>query len=207
MKKAVIVTAYNYPDYLSRFIDQLLRDGSTDVFLHIDRKNAIISEKIVIRPNLYFIKRNVSVSWGGYDLLQGIINSWQEVLEHDSYNWIILCSGQDILLRNDLDGFLDKHSNEIFIDSYEDDYLRRLFLLNKWPRCFFRLIESRNNITRIMRRGYLELLKHGWKLSRRKLNWDTKSMVFYCNLWWSAIPNDVVKWIIEFIKTNPPGLF
>lgn len=203
MKKAAIVTVYNHPEYLNQFIEQLLRDGTTDVYLHIDKKQEGLKDKIIQREKVFFIRNNVSVSWGGYSFLQALVNSWREVLNSGHYDWIILCSGQDILLRNDLDAFLETHPGEVFIDSFEDDKRRRDYLLNKWPSCYLQLLDKKYHPLKIMRRARLEMLKRGWPFYKRKISWNTDDMVFYKNYWWSVIPEEVLRWIVEYLDKNP----
>lgn len=147
MRKAAIITVYNNPEQLNTFIKQLLSDNSTEVFIHLDKKYQTIKPQIYTNEHVNFIKNNVDVEWGGYSFLMAIVNSFKEVVEFGEFEHVILCSGQDIMVCNDLDTFLEQHKKQIFIDSWEDDKTRRAFLLHKWPQRYFKIIDTRLSLT------------------------------------------------------------
>ena len=206
MKKAVILFRHMDAEYCNRFIKQLLKDGTTEIFVHVNARAEHLKEKMIKLDRVHMIKNNVSIDWGGYGLLLAIIQSWKEVLDYGNYNYIILCSGQDILLKTGLDEFLKNHPKRIFIDSYEDDRNRRVFFLNRWPSVYMRNIEHKYNIIRMIRRLRIELIKHGFSFWKRKVPFCTDDMIFYKNYFWSDIPSEAVQWIINYIAEYPDYL-
>lgn len=206
MKKAYIVTVYNEIDYLNRFVESLLSDGTSEVFIHLDRNREELRAGIQTGEHIHFIQNNQAIEWGGWSFLQAIVESWRQVVAHDSYDYIILCSGQDILLRHDLDEFLAAHPREVFISSWEDDRTRRAFLLYKWPHRYFRIIDTRWSLTRMMRVARIWAFSHGFPFMRRKLTYDVSQLTFYKNWWWSVLPAEVVQWIVDYIQQHPDYL-
>lgn len=203
MRKAAIITVYNNPEQLNTFIKQLLSDNSTEVFIHLDKKHQTIKPQIYTNEHVNFIKNNVDVEWGGYSFLMAIVNSFKEVVEFGEFEHVILCSGQDIMVRNDLDTFLEQHKEQIFIDSWEDDKTRRAFLLHKWPQRYFKIIDTKLSLTRIMRMLRIKLFCTGLPIAKRKVSYDVSGITFYKNWFWSCIPFDVIKWIVLFMEENP----
>ena len=184
MRKAAIIFAYNYPE-------------------HLNKKNEGIKERIIKMDNCYFIKNNYEIEWGRDGFLYAIIESWKEVTSKKKYDWIILLSGQDLMINNGLDDFLNKHPNQIFIDSIVDDKNTRVRLLKKWPSKYLKRIDSKLNIIRILRRLRIELLKLGLPFFERSVNYDTSCITFYKSFFWSVIPEKVIIWILNYIKENP----
>lgn len=206
MRKAYIVTAYNQIDYLNRFTDSLLADGTSDVFIHLDKKKDSLRKQIATNEHIRLIVNNLAVEWGGWSFLMAIIQSWREVIANGQYDYIILCSGQDILLRYDLDSFLADHPRQIFISAKEDDKVRRAFLLYNWPSKYFRIIDTKWSITRMMRAARIFAFSHGWPFQKRPLDYDTRNMTFYKSWFWSVIPYEVIVWILQYVDSHPDYL-
>lgn len=203
MKKAYIVTVYGQTDYLNRFTQMLLADGTSDVFIHLDKKFDFLRSQIKVNGHIRFIRNNQAVEWGGWSFLTAIIQSWKEVVKSGTYDYIILCSGQDILLRPGLDAFLQQHPHEVFISSHQDDKIRRAFLLYRWPQKYFRIIDTPWSLTRMMRVTRIFLFAHGVPFMRRRTTYDVGHMVFYKSWFWSVIPTEVVKWMLEYMDRHP----
>ena len=203
MKKAVIITVYGKIEYLNRFIAQLLSDRTTDVFIHLDKKHDDLKPQILNDEHVHFVEHNKEIEWGGYSFLFSIIQSWREVVDFGKFDWIILCSGQDILVKKGLDDYLNNHPHTVFIDSWEDDRQRRAFLLHKWPNRYFRIIDTKFSITRALRVFRIRLFRSGLPIATRKVDWDVDNMTFYKNWFWSCIPYEVIEWIVDFINENP----
>ncbi|MCI8391820.1 MAG: hypothetical protein HFI35_14385 [Roseburia sp.] len=203
MKKAVILIIHTEINYCNMFIQQLIKDGTTDVFVHVNANVNELKEKIIKSDCVHIVKNNVIIDWGSPGLMQAIIESWKEVMNYGAFDYIITCSGQDILLREGLDDFLLNHPREIFIDAYEDDKNRRVLLLNNWPKFYFRRIDCKFNPVRIMRRLRIEILKAGFSFGKRKISYDVNKIVFYKNYFWSVIPAEVIQWILDYLKEYP----
>lgn len=206
IKKAYIVTAYGQIDYLNKFTATLVADGTSDVYIHLDKKKDELQQYVFTNEHIHLIKNNMSVEWGGWSFLMAILNSWREVMNIGSYDYVILCSGQDILLRNDLDEYLKSHPNQIFISAKEDNRVRRAFLLYKWPHRYFQVIDTKWSLIRLMRVARIFAFSHGFPFLKRKLSYDTRNMTFYKSWFWSVIPGEVIIWILRYIDKHPAYL-
>ena len=123
--------------------------------------------------------------------------------ERGGYQYILLCSGQDLLVRDGLDAFLTDNYGKVFTEGYFDDRTRRAFLLHDWPDRYRNLMDFTFHPVKMMRRLRLEIFKAGIPLAVKKVNYDVSSINFYLNLFWAAMPTFIVEYIIDFLDKNP----
>ncbi len=200
MKKAVVIFAHNLPEQLNLFTRQLISDGATDVFIHISKKNEEIKKSVITNEHVFITDRNITTTWGSDELLKAILIMIDEVLTAPvKYEYILICSGQDLLVRKGLDAFLETNNGRVYIDGKEDDRRRRAFLLYKWPSKYRQLI-NHYNFTRILRRLRLFLFMHGWPFGKKKTIFDVSNMTFFQSYFWCALPRDVAEFIHEKAK-------
>jgi len=120
MKLAHLLLAHTYPDHLSRLIRKLAYEDA-DFYIHLDRKTDIqpflfLAEK----PNIFFIKQRVNISWAGYSMVQATVNSFEEILASGrQYDYINLMSGQDYPIKSTahIHTFLANNPGKIFMHS------------------------------------------------------------------------------------------
>lgn len=204
MKHAVIIFAHQLPRQINILVEQLLSYPSFDIFIHINKKYDSIKDEIIHNNRVHISNNNVKVDWGSDNFILAMIQMFREIIETGvDYKQVILVSGQDMLIRDGLDTFLDEHFEEVFSNIYEDDEKRRWLVLNKWPSAYRRLIKSRWNPARWGRAIHWQLIKHGCTLFKKKTEYKTDNIVFYKNFFWGAIPLVVIKWMIGFLDDNP----
>ena len=56
MKKAVILIAHKNPSQINIFLEQLIADGSTDVYIHINKINEDILPCIIDNQHIFIYK-------------------------------------------------------------------------------------------------------------------------------------------------------
>lgn len=204
MKHAFIIFAHQLPEQLNHLIEQLLSYPEFDVFVHINKRNEILKESIIKDERVYVSNNNVVIDWGSDNLLKAMIVMFNEVLKKNKdYGQVVLCSGQDMIIRGGLDSFLDDHPEQVFSHVYEDDINRRNFLLHKWPKAYRQLLTSRWHPAKIGRALHWQLITHGCTLFKKKIDYNIDNIKFYKNFFWGAIPMVVVKWMMDFITNNP----
>ena len=209
MNKAVILTLYAHPEQANILIKQLLKDEETDIFIHIDKKEEdkvlpylLKNERVIINTN------NIVVHWGADEHLKAILSTYRLILSQEKkYEYVLMCSGSDLLVKPDLDGFLCRHKGEIFIDCFnenpdEKDKQRRTFLLHKWPKVYLNVYDNKYHPARIARRLRIILFNRFPNILKKKVEYNTDSIRFYHSLAWQAFPIEMVKFIIDFLDTN-----
>lgn len=204
MRKAFIVLAHQMPEQLNLFLSQLLSMPETEVFIHVNKKNESIKKSISNDDRIHISNNNISIEWGSDSILKALIIMLREVKKsQNSFDYVFLSSGQDLLVRNGIDDYLDEHNGEIFIDGYEADRRERAFLLYNWPDKYRKLMDSKLNPNKIMRRIRLELFKRGVPFAKKEVEYDTETIKFYRNWFWCAMPEEVAEYIIDFLDNNP----
>ena len=134
MKKAYIIFAHSLPHQLNRFAEQLTADSDSDVYIHISKQSEKMKTEVIQNPHIFISERNIDTPWGSDALLNAMLIMLNEVLSaSNQYDYIIFCSGQDLLVRNDLDLFLVKNKGKVFVDGCKDNKEQRARLLYKWP--------------------------------------------------------------------------
>ena len=142
MKKAAIVFAHQLPNQLNVLLAQLLADGETDVYVHVNKLNEGIIPEIMKNEHVFITKKNLEYHWGDDAILKAALLLFREILEtRICYEYVMLLSGQDLMVRTGLNEFLEEHRGEIFIqydanDPERNNNLCKYFLLYKWPSKF-----------------------------------------------------------------------
>ena len=210
MKKAFILVAHQLPEQVNILIHQLISDGETDVFVHVDKKvEATIKDKIEKGNHIFFIKNNVSINWGENGLLRATLNSYREILATgNDYKYVFMVTGQDLLVKDGLDEYLEKNNGRAFIDCDNDrpkyyDRFKRAMLLHPWPKVFLKRYDFKLNPIKILRALRLRTYMIFPWLNMKKLSFNVDAIQFYYDKVWHAFPIDIVKYIITFLDENP----
>lgn len=209
MKKAFIILAHQLPEQLNIFTEQILSDPESEVFIHINKLCENIIPQIKVDDRIHICKNNVEIYWGDDGILRAILNSYKEVLQSPKeFEYVFVCTGQDLLVKTDIDNYLALYPNKVIIEEQQADgdfyhrYIRGR-LLYKWPVLYRRKYDFRYHPLRIMRALHYRLTLMGWPIMRKKIEYDTSHMVFYKDWFWCAVPIDIVKYINDFIECNP----
>lgn len=208
MKKAVIILAHQKPKQLNIFIDQLLSDMETYIFIHVNKACEDIIPSIKNDKRVFISNRNIIINWGGPEILQAELIMLEEALAHSiKFDYFIICTGQDLLVRRDLDCFLEKNKGKVFIERIDGnrpewaDNVARARLLYKWPKIYRKNYINRYNIFRILRKVHYSLAKKRFPLlPKKKIKYDVDSIKFYRDWFWCALPREIVEYVIEFSK-------
>ena len=204
MKKAFIILAHHMPEQLNIFIRQLLGNQDNDIYIHVNKKNEPLKEKIIKDKRVYISDQNIEITWGSDEILKALIIMLRQVVSsRKEYQYIIVNSGQDLFVRSGLDDFLSSNFGKVFIDGYMDDRNRKAFLLHDWPDRYRTLIDFKFHPIKLLRRLRLELFKAGIPIDVKKVDYDVSSIVFYRNWFWCAMPDFIGKYIIDFLDNNP----
>lgn len=210
MKKAFIILAHQLPEQLNVFTEQILSDPESEVFIHVNKLCESIIPKINLNERIHISRKNIAIHWGSDEILQAELIMMREVLDcKKQFDYTIICTGQDLLINNDIDSFLQRNNGKVIIEicKKEGDFYDRYVkarLLYKWPEIYRRKYDFRYHPFRIMRAiRYRYTLTGKWPFSKKKVDYDVSNMTFYKDWFWSAIPMDIVAFIINFLDQNP----
>ena len=204
MKNAIIILVHQLPEQVNVFLSQLLWETGMDIYIHINKKNDSLREQLTKNERIIIPTNNIEITWGSDDVLKATLlmlravkNSGQE------YGYILINTGQDLLVKKGVDAFLDSQKGRVYFEGYKQDARRRAFLLYKWPHRYRQLIDSKWDPNKILRRVRIELFTKGWPFCKKKLSFDTNDIVFYRNWFWGAMPSEVIDYILDYVDTNP----
>ena len=205
MKKAVILLAHQLPNQLNEFVSQLISDGTTDVYLHINKKCESILDSIKKNEHLFITTNNIPIVWGTDSVLHAILVMFKEIIDSNAaYDYVLCCSGQDLLIQTGLDSFLEQNKGQVFIDTedmareYAQQYAKTR-LLYKWPKLYLRKIDNRYNPIRILRSIRHRLCMKNLAIGKKRIE-NFNKINFYKDYYHFAVPYDVFSYIYN--KSN-----
>lgn len=204
MKNAIIILVHHLPEQVNIFLKQILTSTDMDIFIHINKKYDALRDQLLKDDRIIITKNNIEITWGGDGLLNAVLLMLKEVRDTGKhYGHVLINTGQDLLIKNGLDEFLETHKGQVFFEGYEQDKRRRAFLLYKWPEKYRQLMDSKTNPYKILRRFRLELFTRGFPFLKKKVSVNVKSITFFRNWFWGALPFEVMEFILDYIEKNP----
>ena len=95
MQIAYLILAHNSPDHVGRLIGAL-DNNRAHFFIHIDKKANLneFQRYTTQRRNVHYIENRIKVFWGGFSMVEAILNLMQEAIRSDiDFKYAILLSG------------------------------------------------------------------------------------------------------------------
>lgn len=204
-KNAIAILVHQMPEQVNMFLSQLLVGTSMDIYLHVDKKvdSEEFRNRIIKDERIKFSKENTTCRWSDVGILKGILLATKDAVESGiDYNYVLCGTGQDLLIRNGLDDFLDQYGKKVFVHGYEDNRTRRAFIMHKWPDFYRQLIDFKLHPVKILRRARIEFFKL-FPIWEKKTKVDVSNLVFYYYDMWTALPLEVARYVVEFWQNNP----
>lgn len=202
MKRAVLCIAHKGPQQLNVLVRQLLADcPETEIYFHIDKKAEHIKAEIIDHPNVHFIQRNHSITWGNDSTVRMLIDAFDEIVsENKSFDYFQICTGQDLMVRPGLNQFLEENKGKIYIDMHKNDRYIKYLLTHKYPKNFCK-DHSHNTFMSLVVLAYTIMTRVGL-VPRKKIRYNIKNLDFQASYNWSFMPYEVLCYIHRFLKEN-----
>jgi hypothetical protein len=185
---------HNNSNQLRRLISKLNTDNAT-IFLHLDLKIDIaLFEEYQNISNVIFIQNRVKVKWGGYSLVQCVVNSFKEIIPHFSRDqYISLISGQDYPLMSNaqMNQFLIRNKGKAFLEFYP--------IYDGWIEAKQRLEKFRFTNFNFPGNTFIESVLNRW-LPKRK---PPKELTYVGRSQWFTINIEHIEYIVNFLESNP----
>lgn len=126
-KIAHLLLAHKSPKQVARLTKILADHPNAAVFIHVDAKSEIlpfVAELSGVRK-VHFLKKRVSVNWGGYSMVEATIRLLETAFKKDDFQYFNLLSGEDYLLKSpaDIHSFLGNHHGKSFVEYQQRDTL------------------------------------------------------------------------------------
>jgi hypothetical protein len=194
LRSVFLIIVHANSGQLKRLIEKLAVDDAT-IYLQVDLKVdiSIFTEYRNI-PNLIFIKNRVSVTWGGYSMVQGMINSFKEIIpsfHKDQYVSVI--SGQDypLMQNEEMNQFLAQKQGKAFMEYYP--------IYEVWKEAIPRL--EKYHLTNFSFSGKFFVEYAMNKLLPKRT--PPKGLTYLGRSQWFTITVEHLKYIVDFMDTNP----
>ena len=130
MEKAYLIMAHKNPEQVFRLVSRL-NDGSSEFFIHIDKKAAISQfQNLKQISNAVHFTERFDASWGGYGLIKPYLSALKTVRESSrKFDRILLLSGQDYPIKS------NQNINAFFENSPYTNFINYFPIpnLTKWP--------------------------------------------------------------------------
>lgn len=202
IKIAYLLVAHKCPEQVNMFINQLLNYGDCDIYVHVDKKNPVLFNKIVESQRVY--KCSVyDVRWGSFEIVKAALKLMRMAKESGrAYTHMYFGSGQDLLIKQGLYEFLADNSQYIFlkiVGEVKDSNRASARYRICWPHKL--MIRNDLHPYRFIR-IFMQILccfgiviKKNRKLLKRKVS-------FYEGRTWFIAPIYVLEYIIDYIEQN-----
>lgn len=115
VKIAYLLVAHKNPEQVNMFINQLLQYGACDVYVHVDKKNPDLFNKIISSPNVFKYSK-YDVRWGSFEIVKAAVELMRMVKNSGrKYTHMYFGSGQDLLVKKGLYEYLENNSETVFL--------------------------------------------------------------------------------------------
>ncbi|MDA8388828.1 MAG: hypothetical protein M0Z58_09235 [Nitrospiraceae bacterium] len=204
MKIAHLVQTHKNPVQVNKFIRQIAGDGHSDVYVHIDKKNAgNIAPRIAGGRNIKIIGESMDVKWGDISLVDATLCLLRDANKSGmKYDFVCLRSGQDLLVRNGLREYLARNNGKIFMNAKKTgsgDETAYFWSL-KWPSFTRERHDSVFHPARISRAALIRLYRLGINAIP---NPNKPAIDVYRGSAWFCIPGEVAAYILDYLENNP----
>jgi hypothetical protein len=198
MRIAHIILAHKNPAQIERLI-KAMNHPNFDFYIHLDKKTDITPFEYLAKiKQVSFIERRIVCNWGGFTLVQSMLNSIDEIQETGVfYDFINLVSGQDYPIKpvREIYDFYNKNLGYSFMSFDESK-------ATKW----WQEAEARYKIYHFtdmpFKGAYVVQNIINKLLPKRKLPIDVSLYGSNKACWWT-LSNDSAKYLSSYFKENP----
>lgn len=203
IKVAYLLVAHKCPEQVNIFINQLLNYGECDIYVHVDKKNPDLLEKIIKAPRV-FVCSMFDVRWGSFEIVRAAIELMKMATNSEKkYTHMYFGSGQDLLVRNGLYEYLGTNPHEIYLH-IEREVKNTDSASARYRVCWPHTLMIRNDLHfyRFVRIFIQLLCRMGIVINKNRKILRNKVKFFEGRTWFIA-PNEVIEYIVKYINENP----
>ena len=196
MRIAYLILAYKEYEHLERLI-RALDDHEVMFFIHVDKKSKM-PDNISEKKNIVFIDR-INVWWGGWSLLQAVINLLSEAFLRNNFEYYILLSESDYPIRSREDFYNKLKEGGEFINivkgfqSHKPEYRIRYYYFDGCNK------RNKRSIKTLACFAMEEFQRRFKIIAKRRYPFKD---IYHGSIWW-ALTGDCVEYLLKFIKENP----
>lgn len=191
MKHAFLILAHNEFEIL-RLLMSRLDDSRNDIFIHFDKKVAVLPEIKVKEAGLIILEDRKDVRWGGFSMVEAEYALFEAASAKGPYQYYHLISGVDLPLKNQdyIHDFFDKNDGKEFIGYTWTDmprsFSRKMRRWHLFPEDF----KSKNILKKALRAGFIRL-QEAFRIERNR------TVDFKKGSQWMSVTEGMVKYLLD----------
>ena len=158
MKHAYLILAHTEFELLKLLIS-CLDDERNDIYVHIDRKVAVLPDLHTEKAGLHVLENRIDVRWGDVTVVEAEYVLFESAVANGPYQYYHLLSGVDLPLKNQdyIHRFCDENDGKEFIGytltGITPEVVRKVQRWHLFPEDF----RNKSFIKRIARAGFIRL--------------------------------------------------
>ncbi len=202
IRLAYLLVAHTNPDQVNTFIKQVLDYGDSEVFLHIDKKNEVMKERI-IHSNRVHVYSEYEVRWGSFEIVKAayfLMNKAIDSKHHFTHAYF--GSGQDLLVKKGMYEYLSENSDKTFLRIVREITNKNRQSARyriKWPKKLMKRDDW--SFSRFIRIFYQLLCCVGIVMHPNK-HILKENVKFYEGRTWFIAPISVIEYISNYINEH-----
>ncbi len=191
MKHAFLILAHNEFEVLKLLVS-CLDDSRNDIFIHFDKKVAVLPDIRTERAELTILEKRVDVRWGGFSMMEAEFALFEAATARGSYQYYHLISGVDLPLKSQdyLHDFFDRYDGDEFIGfawtQMPADFARKVHCWHLFPENF----KSQNIVKKALRAGFIRLQEAFGAKRNREVDFKKGSQ-------WVSITDGMARYFLE----------
>lgn len=99
VKHAYLILAHDDVPLLQLLMN-CIDDARNDIYLHWDLKSGNVPQVAVTKASLFFLEDRISVSWGGYSMVEAEYSLFNKAVMNGPYAYYHLLSGRDLPIKS-----------------------------------------------------------------------------------------------------------
>ena len=158
MKHAYLILAHTEFELLKLLVS-CLDDERNDIYVHIDKKVAVLPDLHTEKAGLYVLENRIDVRWGDVTVVEAEYALFEAAVANGPYQYYHLLSGVDLPLKSQdyIHRFCDENNGKEFIGytltEITPEVVRKVQRWHLFPEDF----RNKSVIKRIARAGFIRL--------------------------------------------------
>lgn len=202
---AYILLIHEKTDHLMKLIYHL-NDGINFIFIHLDKKSEVILEEFVDSNNIFFVKDNIEVYWGGSTIMEATLKTLTLAYNSCNAESFIFISGndyplhsqqyiRDFLLQNNFDYIDSKQMTDV---KRKIGTRRKVYKMDSTDRVKFFFFPKLDRRNMTLHKFFIILLEEIISIFyEKKIDYN----LYYGSSWW-ILKRDTVSEVLNEINVN-----
>lgn len=205
MRIAYLILAHDHPLQLRR-LTHTLHDFDDRIFIHINKQSNIqLFSEVAQQPHVSIIPNRVSVHWGGFSMVNAMLNLLREARAHPTpFDYYCLLSGSDYPIRSNeyIHLYLKNHNDYEFINIVDANRKEKMHLLPRLQYFVFERGLTRHTLFNTLLFQYNYKILRASFLKRNYQKYLSGMKPYIGDAWW-VLSERAIDYIFKFMERHP----